>query len=399
MSRARHKSSKFSPYSMLANERSKMHRAQQQSGFFKPIKPFKLLPGKFDATSILFWIYFFSVMRTGIATHSTTQNSNTPADEEITNLARSRLTYMDRLPPAVIASGICDNIAVEIGILAASNNAFRERAQTVMTKKDFKLVCADLAIIDKASNGAEAVFHERLNAIAVAHEEIPHVYLSHEMIHAHEARLHAEDSNCYIPYVKGSPEAAVPFYPYNEANIKKFEDCMALGDARVENLSRIFKMKMKQEALTQNEEFLLLRAKKELEKTTPASQDMPITIDQLQEIKKQGWPNIKRIQINIGGMEAYVLKVFNKDDVIKLRYQIAEPILSIHAGLTWFEKLRAQGLFRRKQDELAERIAYTQQCLTSQGRRYLYPELNAFLDEQKKLCLPTKNKGISRTEL
>jgi hypothetical protein len=396
MSRARPQSRKFSTNSMLANQQSKLHRVQAQSGLFKPSKPFQFIPGSINATSFIFWLYLFSVMRTGIAT---TQNANPVTDEVITALARSRLAYEKKLPDAAIISGACESIVLEFGILAASNNAFRERAVAVLSQDDFKLVCADESKIAGDFNGAGALFHRKINAIVIAHDDLQQHYISHEMVHAYENRLHAKDGNCFVPYVQGSAESVVPFYPYNDANIKKFEDCMQKGDARVMNLVQLYQKKLAKEVLTQDEEFLLLRAKKGLETTTPMTVNKLVPLNLLQQFKNAGWPETKRIPAQISGQDVYVTKIIIKQDQLVLRYQIVEPIFSIHKSLSGFEANRAKNFFRSKQEELAERIAYSQQCLTRQGRRYLYPELNAFLEEQKKLCLAEKKKDMGKTEL
>jgi hypothetical protein len=396
MSRSRSQSSKLSSNSMLAHQRSKLHRAQEQSGFFKPIKPFQFVPGGVDSTSILFWLYLFSVMRTGFAT---TQHATTDTDEEIISLARSRFAYEKSLPKDAITNGACESIILEFGILAASNSAFRERAQAVLMQKDFKLVCSDISKVAGEFNGAGALFHRKINAIVIAHDDLQQDYISHEMVHAYEHHLHAKTTNCYVPYEQGSAESVVPFYPYNEANIKKFEDCMDKGDARVMNHVRLYQKKRAKEMLSPGEEFLLLRAKKELERTTLVTVNKLAPLNLLQQFKDAGWPENRRIPAEIGGKDVYVTKIIIKEDQLHLRYQIVEPILSIHNSLLNFQTTRASNEFRGKQEELAERIAYSQQCLTRQGRRYLYPELNAFLTEQKKLCTATKNKGLEKGEL
>jgi hypothetical protein len=64
--------------------------------------------------------------------------------------------------------------------------------------------------------------------------------------------------------------------------------------------------------------------------------------------------------------------------------------MAVYYSVNQFNIHKENGLFTSIEQEAAERLAHTFQCLTLQGRKYLYPKADQLLEEQKNLCRPNK---------
>ncbi len=381
MSLNRRTPTRYQNTAFFAHQQNKMHVAQKRAGMHDVChSEFKFVPGQLNVANITFWLFFLGFIQSAYG--------QVKVDQKLRDLALDRTVVEEKALAAGLDKSQCSIIADKIGALAAVNSDFRENTLGVLSQSLFKISCTTLNVLKEITKSdiTEAAFLVDLDVILMAVDSLHDAALTHEMLHARMAQLHNAASNCHIARRDKNKEPAVPVFPANEENIKAFENCMAKGVNRINELNRILKKSRTNKPLSEEEKFQLGRAHKALEGVILDIGEFRQPSETLQDLKEIGWP---AIPASMTFMDASILitnATPNERGVI-LQGKAETGIDAAVFGINSYEELKRRNAFANKGVEIAERIAYSLQQLDRKARHFLFPELSKLLTREQQKCL------------
>lgn len=286
----------------------------------------------------------------------------------------------------------CQDTMKDFAELAKKQTLTKQHLATSLVYKDFKFKCTDPLEIAKKT-GIEPKEH---TATFYAPEEVVYIgdkakllpeLLNHELIHAYS--FYINQGECRTKYIN---DAHTPVFPVTPENIKKYDDALKQGDARIERFQQLKQMHENGEDLDDTEVDLLNKYLRAAENCIPRTWNQALPSQVLEDYKKlikttqkNKKPQPFIINTDVGAIE--ILNAGQGEEMPTIRH--VNPIDTVLHTPGFVKETLDNSVYRNKPDyyKLAEREAHTMQNLSKEGFETFYEEADKLRQKHIAECM------------